>query len=123
MAVIISGCASIKEKHSYGVITGAVVGGVATGVDDDDNAAAGALVGGVIGWLVCQESDSDGDGVNDKNDACPRTPPGVSVDERGCSTDSDGDGVAWRGVAWRGVAWRGVAWQIIWINAQERQGV
>ncbi|MFH1766447.1 MAG: OmpA family protein [Gemmatimonadota bacterium] len=37
--------------------------------------------------------DSDKDGVKDKNDACPDTPLGVEVDERGCPVDSDGDGV------------------------------
>lgn len=40
-------------------------------------------------------SDSDGDGVNDTRDACPDTPPGTEVDDRGCEVeaDSDGDGV------------------------------
>ena len=52
--------------------------------------------------------DSDGDGVLDSADTCPNTPPGTSVDEKGCAlavapvpiaaapvaTDSDGDGVA-----------------------------
>lgn len=37
--------------------------------------------------------DSDGDGVPDKKDDCPNTPPGVQVDENGCPIDSDGDGV------------------------------
>ena len=37
--------------------------------------------------------DSDGDGVPDYRDACPDTPQGVSVDDRGCPLDSDGDGV------------------------------
>ncbi|MBW3014924.1 thrombospondin type 3 repeat-containing protein [Candidatus Woesearchaeota archaeon] len=41
--------------------------------------------------------DTDGDGVDDRNDICPNTPSGVSVDtfgERaGCPRDSDGDGV------------------------------
>ncbi len=41
-------------------------------------------------WL-----DSDGDGVPDSRDACPGTPLGVKVDERGCEIvgDDDGDGV------------------------------
>ncbi len=43
-------------------------------------------------------SDSDGDGVSDKNDACPNTPSGTTVDSTGCvvkkMSDSDGDGVA-----------------------------
>jgi len=37
--------------------------------------------------------DTDGDGVPDKNDKCPDTPHGCSVDATGCQTDSDGDGV------------------------------
>jgi len=37
--------------------------------------------------------DSDGDGVFDKNDACPETPKGVTVDLKGCPLDTDGDGV------------------------------
>lgn len=37
--------------------------------------------------------DQDGDGVLDKDDACPFTPEGVSVDNNGCALDNDGDGV------------------------------
>lgn len=37
--------------------------------------------------------DSDGDGVFDKDDACPNTPKGSAVDEKGCLLDSDHDGV------------------------------
>lgn len=39
--------------------------------------------------------DSDGDGVIDRVDQCPNTPPGTRVDGRGCPIpiDSDGDGV------------------------------
>ena len=37
--------------------------------------------------------DSDRDGVPDKDDACPNTPLGATVDARGCPHDSDGDGV------------------------------
>lgn len=38
--------------------------------------------------------DSDMDGVSDKKDKCPNTPPGVNVDANGCPVDTDGDGVA-----------------------------
>jgi OOP family OmpA-OmpF porin len=38
-------------------------------------------------------ADSDRDGVPDRDDLCPNTPPGVIVDETGCPVDSDGDGV------------------------------
>src|SRR6267378_4424186 len=37
--------------------------------------------------------DSDGDGVPDKDDRCPATPLGATVDVHGCPMDSDGDGV------------------------------
>lgn len=37
--------------------------------------------------------DEDKDGVSDKRDACPMTPMGAVVDERGCPLDSDKDGV------------------------------
>jgi outer membrane protein OmpA-like peptidoglycan-associated protein len=37
--------------------------------------------------------DADADGVPDKQDACPNTPPGATVDQRGCPRDSDQDGV------------------------------
>lgn len=39
------------------------------------------------------EGDSDGDGVLDMYDHCPDTPKGAKVDEHGCPTDSDNDGV------------------------------
>ena len=39
------------------------------------------------------ERDTDGDGVVDGADQCPNTPAGITVDARGCPPDSDGDGV------------------------------
>lgn len=39
------------------------------------------------------EGDNDGDGVIDMYDRCPDTPKGAKVDEHGCPTDSDNDGV------------------------------
>src|SRR3989441_3576088 len=41
--------------------------------------------------------DADHDGVPDKRAACPDTPRGATVDNRGCPADSDGDGV-WNGI-------------------------
>ncbi|MEJ2618797.1 MAG: OmpA family protein [Candidatus Thiodiazotropha sp.] len=37
--------------------------------------------------------DSDGDGVVDRLDQCPKTAAGTTIDARGCDLDSDGDGV------------------------------
>jgi len=38
-------------------------------------------------------NDADRDGVSDKDDACPDTPLGATVDKRGCPADADNDGV------------------------------
>jgi len=40
------------------------------------------------------KKDGDGDGVKNKRDKCPSTPPGVVVDGTGCPFDTDKDGVA-----------------------------
>ncbi|SEP66203.1 Thrombospondin type 3 repeat-containing protein [Solimonas aquatica] len=40
-----------------------------------------------------KEKDSDGDGVPDRLDKCPNTPPNVQVYSNGCPVDMDGDGV------------------------------
>lgn len=37
--------------------------------------------------------DKDRDGVGDKNDLCPGTPPNIAVDDVGCPFDTDGDGL------------------------------
>jgi OOP family OmpA-OmpF porin len=37
--------------------------------------------------------DYDADGVFDRVDHCPNTPPGCTVDKWGCPSDTDGDGV------------------------------
>lgn len=44
-------------------------------------------------FLIGGIKDTDGDGVPDKYDLCPDTPPGVLVDNFGCPLDTDGDGV------------------------------
>ncbi len=45
-------------------------------------------------WTLAFEKDDDNDGVNNSEDRCPGTLPGLAVDEYGCPLDSDGDGVA-----------------------------
>ena len=40
-----------------------------------------------------KKKDADKDGVSDRNDKCPNTPPNVVVDKDGCPLDKDKDGV------------------------------
>lgn len=40
--------------------------------------------------VVAAPGDSDGDGVNNNNDACPGTPKGIQVDARGCWSHAAG---------------------------------
>ena len=47
----------------------------------------------IIEFAFGKSKDSDADGVSDRKDECPNTPPGVLVDEKGCPIDTDGDGV------------------------------
>ncbi|WP_167613675.1 OmpA family protein [Maribellus sediminis] len=51
------------------------------------------MVTSILEFALGAAKDSDGDGVKDKKDECPDTPPGVQVDEKGCPLDRDGDGV------------------------------
>jgi hypothetical protein len=46
-----------------------------------------------VKFIVTDNEDEDGDGVDDFNDICPNTEPGVKVDFRGCPFDEDRDGV------------------------------
>src|SRR6056297_253567 len=46
-----------------------------------------------IKFTVTDNEDQDSDGVDDFNDVCPDTEPGVKVDFRGCPFDEDRDGV------------------------------
>lgn len=122
-AFLMSGCVCTRSKKDgiiKGAILGAAggaVGGVAVADNDNDDdsdddmaigAAVGAVVGGIIGYFTdtCDseepvktamqapiDTDSDGDGVVDRLDKCPRTPEGVKVDYNGCPEDSDNDGV------------------------------
>jgi outer membrane protein OmpA-like peptidoglycan-associated protein len=58
--------------------------------DKNDAFAANTL--GLI-FSFGAPKDTDKDGVADKDDKCPDTPPGVKVTPEGCPVDGDGDGV------------------------------
>ena len=78
------------------------IGGCGFFKNADELVSAGEMADFVERVFLSQLVDSDGDGVYDKNDLCPDTPPGVKVDAQGCplpmaamapAADSDGDGV------------------------------
>jgi OOP family OmpA-OmpF porin len=104
--LVSAGCANmskrtkcvLKSAAAFSAV-GAGAGAAAGSSDNEGEEAAigfgaGALVGGLVGLMICKEDvDTDGDGVPDHLDRCPNTPPGCPVDEQGCSPDADGDGV------------------------------
>ena len=75
------------EGTRQGWANGAAVGGQVTQTDDL------MKLTGIVEFAFGKAKDEDGDGVPDKKDKCPGTPPGVAVDENGCPLDRDGDGV------------------------------
>ncbi|NOZ46026.1 MAG: EF-hand domain-containing protein [Chlorobi bacterium] len=46
-----------------------------------------------VKYVITDNVDSDGDKVDDFNDNCPDTPPGVAVNYEGCPLDDDDDGI------------------------------
>ena len=67
-------------------VIGGLVGGGLGAVESGGWAAGGAALGILTGGLICyaQDGDEDGDGVFDRRDRCPDTPPNTPVDHRGC---------------------------------------
>lgn len=78
----------LEAAYIHGIDGDRYVNDQLTGVHDNF-----LKVSGIIEFAFGAPKDSDGDGVPDKRDKCPDTPPGVQVDEHGCPLDSDGDGV------------------------------
>jgi len=65
---------------------GGLAGGGLGALESSSWAAGGAVAGAVIGTLICyaQDGDEDGDGVFDRRDRCPGTPPNTRVHHNGC---------------------------------------
>lgn len=109
LAVVLGACSNLTERQMekcvVGLTTaGGVIGGASSG---GSGILPGAVIGTGLSMITCEQGkeappapresvpvDSDGDGVDDNRDRCPRTPAGVDVDSRGCPLDGDRDGVA-----------------------------
>jgi len=82
-----------KERATLREISGLTDGIYAEGTDlSSDKMALERFVREVF-YLVEAPLDSDGDGIVDDLDKCPKTPKGMEVDAQGCPLDSDADGV------------------------------
>jgi len=66
---------------------------VGTGPDELDLPRATLEVFLGVNYYFGRVKDTDKDNVPDREDYCPDTPRGSTVDERGCPQDSDGDGI------------------------------
>jgi len=66
---------------------------VSTTPDEDSYRHSVEVFGGFSFGFGGAPSDEDQDGVSNKNDRCPGTPPGARVDATGCPLDGDADGV------------------------------
>ena len=91
---VLSGCASRSDGtaplnqgnwpicSAIGGVAGAGLGALESGAW----AAGGGLAGALAGGLICyaHDGDEDGDGVFDRRDRCPGTPPRTPVSHNGC---------------------------------------
>ncbi len=92
---VLSGCVTTSStgdaplnQGNWPICTalGGLSGGGLGAIESSSWALGGAVAGAVIGTLVCyaQDGDEDGDGVFDRRDRCPDTPPNTPVHHNGC---------------------------------------
>ncbi|WP_324731309.1 OmpA family protein [Pseudomonas paeninsulae] len=92
---VLSGCVTTSSTGDAALNQGnwplcSAIGGLAGGglgaIESSAWAAGGAVAGAVIGSIICyaQDGDQDGDGVFDRRDRCPDTPPNTPVRHNGC---------------------------------------
>src|SRR3990167_4023047 len=92
---VLSGCVTTSSTGDAVLNQGnwplcSAIGGLACGglgaIESSAWAAGGAVAGAVIGGIICyaQDGDEDGDGVFDRRDRCPDTPPNTTVRHNGC---------------------------------------
>ncbi|QVL17806.1 OmpA family protein [Pseudomonas qingdaonensis] len=94
VASLLSGCATHSDGSAplnqrtwplCSLLGGAVGGGLGA-IESSAWAGGGAVLGAIAGGLICfaQDGDEDGDGVFDRRDRCPDTPPNTPVSHNGC---------------------------------------
>lgn len=114
ITLLFTGCSSLTMQvdRNECLFRSIVVGGGLGSIASPLGGVAGSAGGAVLGNFICGDAepapapvmepeftgnyivpDDDNDGVPNHSDACPLTPAGVEVDERGCANDNDGDGV------------------------------
>jgi OOP family OmpA-OmpF porin len=91
---VLSGCASRSDgtaplnQGNWPICSaiGGVAGAGLGAIESSAWAAGGGLLGVITGGLICyaQDGDQDGDGVFDRRDRCPDTPPRTPVSHNGC---------------------------------------
>jgi outer membrane protein OmpA-like peptidoglycan-associated protein len=92
---VLSGCVTTSSTGDAPLNQGnwplcSAIGGLAGGglgaIESSAWAAGGAVAGAVVGGIICyaQDGDEDGDGVFDRRDRCPDTPPNTPVRHNGC---------------------------------------
>lgn len=92
---VLSGCVTTSSTGDAPLNQGnwpicTAIGGLAGGglgaIESSTWAAGGAVAGAIMGTLICyaQDGDQDGDGVHDRRDRCPDTPPNTPVSHNGC---------------------------------------
>ncbi|MTI14581.1 hypothetical protein E1189_16370 [Sansalvadorimonas verongulae] len=83
----VGGATESREAAGWGLLGGAVIGGVICAVTGDKSPSETECPIHIPGWDVKAKGcpkDSDGDGVPDVFDKCANTPPGAYVDSEGC---------------------------------------
>lgn len=94
VASLLSGCATHSDGSAplnqrtwplCSLLGGAVGGGLGA-IESSAWAGGGAALGAIAGGLICfaQDGDEDGDGVFDRRDRRPDTPPNTPVSHNGC---------------------------------------
>ncbi len=91
---VLSGCATTSDgsaplnQRNWPIcsLIGGVVGGGLGAIKSSSWAGGLGVLGAITGGLICfaQDGDEDGDGVFDRRDHCPHTPPNTPVDDVGC---------------------------------------